>query len=686
MTSKTENQGVTLCCPSCQTRLEKLPGALKCAGCAREFPTSDGILCLAQRWDASSEEIGASKMRDLLEDCEHSPWQQALERMAHKSSQPFTRVEYIVSPCRASWWPLLNLQPHWRVLDFGCGWGAITFSLAPQVASVVACDLNLGRLRFMKARAQQDGVANVEILCAGDTARLPFADESFDLVILNGVLALLPTTLAGHPQAIQRTLLQEAFRLLAPGGQLLLAEQNRWSLRHWLGKPEDHSQLPFISLLPRAAADFYSRLRSRQPYRTPSYSFWGYKRLLREAGFGPARAYVPLPDFRSFQALVEPSEKPAVERYFAEREASRFEALELKARSSLTTLLATSFCWIADRGEAQESFLESLGRHLAGTLYGEPGSRITCTKFKVSPRETIACELEIKPGSSKILVKLPLSEAAHGRAKSDFATLQSIHELLGSSGHWPEIPKPLLAGEFRKVPYFAQQALSGLSGLRFLHAARRTGRWRQPAFDFLVRLHSATRSDVKLDETAWNQWVLPVLDPGLQSIEQRIGIHAGLIRERLMRDVLGQSLPLVFSHGDYWPGNFLFDPRSQQLRGVVDWDCARPHSLPLIDLLNLILSVRIEADAGWATEVVAKLLLDGLDPDDARLVDAYLDRMGFSLSPHQLRAYLLLTWLQRISLQVLPGHTSWWYEHQWVEQNVDPAWPWLTQLLRLTAP
>jgi ubiquinone/menaquinone biosynthesis C-methylase UbiE len=96
----------------------------------------------------------------------------------------------------------LSVQPT-RILDVNTGTGFVAQrvqELFPD-AQIVATDLSEAMLAQARARCPQ-----IEFLQA-DTARLPFADGSFDLVTLHN----------GPPH------LGEMARVLRPGGQMLLA-------------------------------------------------------------------------------------------------------------------------------------------------------------------------------------------------------------------------------------------------------------------------------------------------------------------------------------------------------------------------------------------------------------------------------------------------------------------------------
>jgi ArsR family transcriptional regulator len=111
---------------------------------------------------------------------------------------------------------LLALIPaEWTVADLGCGTGALAADLAPRVRSVVAVDQSAAMLRA--ARKRLAGLSNVRIE-EGRLESLPLADASCDAAIAALVLAYLQ-----DPDPA----LQEAARILRPGGRLVVVEAAR---------------------------------------------------------------------------------------------------------------------------------------------------------------------------------------------------------------------------------------------------------------------------------------------------------------------------------------------------------------------------------------------------------------------------------------------------------------------------
>lgn len=130
-----------------------------------------------------------------------------------------------------------------RLLDVGCSGGIIANELRQRGAAVIGVDIDVPGLA--KARARY-GEEISFIRTVGE--RLPFADGSMDVVVLNHV----------YEHAVDPWLLAaEVARVLAPTGVAYLGLGNR------LAVIEPHCKLPFLSWLPRPLAHRYVRAFGR---------------------------------------------------------------------------------------------------------------------------------------------------------------------------------------------------------------------------------------------------------------------------------------------------------------------------------------------------------------------------------------------------------------------------------------
>jgi SAM-dependent methyltransferase len=82
-----------------------------------------------------------------------------------------------------------HLRPGMRLLDCGCGPGAITTELAKAVApgEVIGIDLEGSQIDIARRHAEEIGMTNLRFEAA-DLFELPYPDESFDAVFAHAVL------------------------------------------------------------------------------------------------------------------------------------------------------------------------------------------------------------------------------------------------------------------------------------------------------------------------------------------------------------------------------------------------------------------------------------------------------------------------------------------------------------------
>lgn len=288
-------------CPSCRISL-RVENHLACAGCGTRYLGADGVAAFNDRGFSHGPILSKPDMEEWFAEARAHGYRAAIRDHLTRKDPEFAR--YISAPARTGGLALLDLKGIERVLDFGCAFGVLSLELVKRAAMVAALDVTRAKIQFLEIVKQQDDLETLFPVCSGDPLRLPFAEGSFDWVILNAVFEYLPQSIpVADVRAAHLLALQEVYRVLAPGGRLYLSTKNRYSYRLWLGE-RDHERLRFTSLMPRPLADRVSRTFTGVPYRTVTHSFGEYHRLLREAGFRAATFYWPFPSLQYPQRFV----------------------------------------------------------------------------------------------------------------------------------------------------------------------------------------------------------------------------------------------------------------------------------------------------------------------------------------------------------------------------------------------
>lgn len=182
-----------LVCPRCHGRLSEDECGLDCLSCAEHYALLDGefpIMLPGPQRAPSPDEVVQDRVAAVYEH----------ERYGH----PNARVYH-------DWWFRLMLSrvpAHGLVLDVGCATGQLFEHLPAE--RVIGLDLSPEMIRRAGRRSNR--------VMVGDVFQLPFGDESFDTVLLRGLLHHLPDLDRG---------IAELRRVLRPGGVLVATETHR---------------------------------------------------------------------------------------------------------------------------------------------------------------------------------------------------------------------------------------------------------------------------------------------------------------------------------------------------------------------------------------------------------------------------------------------------------------------------
>jgi 16S rRNA (guanine1207-N2)-methyltransferase len=153
----------------------------------------------------------------------------------------------------------LGVRPADRVLDLGCGWGAVGVAAAKTARDghVVLTEVNRRAARLAQQNLARNRLRNAEVRVG------PYFDpvrgETFDVIATN------PPYRVGRPHILR--LLTEAPEHLAPGGRLLLVGKGSQGIRYYQAWLQAHGPGP-VRVLDRGSG--YRVLESQRTGPPPT--------------------------------------------------------------------------------------------------------------------------------------------------------------------------------------------------------------------------------------------------------------------------------------------------------------------------------------------------------------------------------------------------------------------------------
>ncbi|MBN1227720.1 MAG: glycosyltransferase [Deltaproteobacteria bacterium] len=195
--------------------------------------------------------------------------------------------EYHLSPSRHNLLIPLQIEQGTKILELGCGMGAITRYLGEIDADVTAVEGSIRRAVIAKERCRD--LNNVAIVC--DNFKDFITNERFDIVTLIGVLEYSPKYIGGHNPISE--CLKIARKYLKPEGSLLIAIENRLGLKYWNNCAEDHT------------GGMFDSIHDNYPVGTVvTFGYAEIKQILTDAGFASVQFLFPFPDYKLARVIL----------------------------------------------------------------------------------------------------------------------------------------------------------------------------------------------------------------------------------------------------------------------------------------------------------------------------------------------------------------------------------------------
>lgn len=649
-------------CPNCLSVLDRLPDDLLCARCDIRYPIRDEIADLrVRRKDYYFNPVSRAKMEEIIGDISPGNWPRAVRRFLAEVNFNSDWLDNLAADGRYAWKLFLDLPPGANVLDLGCGLGNLTKNIAPHVGRVWALDLTWERLQFAKRRfAVFNRRDRISVVAAGDGPHLPFAQGTFDCVVMSGVLewvaddsshwadasgriAKLWKMLQAHvgqhnPARVQRRFLEEVRRVLKPSGQVFIAIENRLGYEYFAGLPDHHCGLSYASLLPRSLATLYALIRSRAPYRTYTYSYRGYARLLHRAGFAQSRFLGLAPGYSHLSEIIPFDEG-------GQRWSPR-HADSLKDQLRASKLFVTAYGIIGSQGmqKRQASLVERIAREVEEAA-GEPFGSYRLSSFKVTGKAKGIAKGILH--GRRVVLRVPLNgEAAIGE-QANYDALRQIARDFPALRR--KAPAPIIAGSMQNVSYFVEEEACG-TPLSVELCRSAPAEFLAQAGRFLGDMNPqlSDKEPACLEGEMFRRKVDEPLERLASAVE-----NAGLMkaaRQGMCELLLGARVHCGLFHGDFNPENIFVS--EGKIATVIDWEYWSPVGLPILDAINFVDGcLRVaNPDMGIAESIFMLAELKSLSQCHWDFLQRQYRTMGVDPARH--RGMVYLYWLHHVDKQI----------------------------------
>jgi O-antigen/teichoic acid export membrane protein/aminoglycoside phosphotransferase (APT) family kinase protein len=275
-------------------------------------------------------------------------------------------------------------------------------------------------------------------------------------------------------------------------------------------------------------------------------------------------------------------------------------------------------------------------------------------------------------GGTPIVVKISSNNKEAESMRKQWENLESITQF-SELGEWRLLlPEQVASGNAKGYTYYVECAKQGITLEKVLE--NHQGGWNivRIAIDQINDLHKKTAHHTLVNEEMVESWV----DEPLQNISQKV-FHDSVpsqyqtpianIRKQLHEGLLDHQVCVSWIHGDYSPENILVDPQRSQITGILDWELSTPQDLPLLDLMHLLISLRMNKTQSEMGYVVCNLLKrQDWEPAEVELIRAA--SADLQCSEIKFQDLLLLAWIRHIAAN-LNKTSQFDHDDRWVNEN-----------------
>lgn len=528
------------------------------------------------------------------------------ELLLELSVERSEHLSLIMREGRGAWLPLLHSDGG-RALFVGNAFSATAHVAAALGFRPHLYDVSEERMRFETHRCMAlTGVA-CESTHSDNSARLPFDDDSFDLVVQESGTPGIPGGF-GHDVAELRRVCR---------GELVVTVNNRLGYKRSLGRRGRFA-------VPSPQRFLREIVHSKGGERT----LRGYRKTLQFADCEPPKAFALYPHSADFTHVVA-IDQPTPRLHIGPKE--RKNKLKMAGkRMGLFRLLAPSFAMISSKrslAQEVESRVERVLTELSeisGERRGEMDEWIA-TRGNCVVVHTRPASGDMEDPEGRWCLHIALSPHKAQQVALHDATIRDLWE----EGQPVPVPEPIYFGQLQGITLSCERRLGGLTAPQRSGDAQAMRHLLDDTVEHFAKLDRGVR--VTLDARLFRKhfdWRFDIVAERAGRPETQAALRR--LRDETRERLLGEVIPLTLQHADLRNKHVQIDQEGRVL-GYLDWGSCRDRDVPYFDLLQLIVHETKQARGGRIETAWRQLLTPGASRDwERQALESYATKMGLT--------------------------------------------------------
>jgi len=586
-------------CQKCRgsLALNNLKSLIKCESCGKIYKYENGVLMLEQpkvRFKSGDKSYDEN-MSMVFKEATESSWIDAL-RHYDKIKKKFLggKCDYATNLSRVDFKFLLPLNKSSSVLDIGGGHGIVTAALARTVNHVYTIEKIYEQAQFIAIRAKQEQLNNIFVACGGIDCRLPYKDNSFDIVILNGVFEWIgfETNFEGVLQN-QKRMLNEVYRVLKKSGLVWLTTKNKYSIYMLLSRNNNNNHIRFVSILPNKLINIISLKIKRMEYLSSLRSVSGYIKLFLSESFEPYKIWAAFPNVRYPTEYVRyDCNKSFISPTNFSHSSNVMKLIHLLIPNFFRKYITESHAFILRKQAKYSNDKKSIIDRIISSVPKIKSGRLISMACPRSSSLSSSVLFYVNKGNETFLIKLTRFEDLKF-LKKEIENCQFIRSNL--HGFCDILPEFISSGFIDKFNYSVIKFYKGysLSSNRIMRKiikkiVKQRLLEQLKKFIWAVTFYTAQKNNFPFSKHV----VKPIQKFCLQRDSEKLQKFAEECINILF--VNWSNIPIIFEHCDMHFGNIIIEKITPLKFKLIDWESANKKGYPGVDLYSILRSLNIK--------------------------------------------------------------------------------------------